>query len=1077
MRVCIKYLSLFILLFIQLHFVKVASSQSGDVGSQWKAMPLRSPAQYETGLGGGEGYQMVQGICYAPSNPNVAYLCVDTTNVWKSADGGNSWESKRIGFRSEGARSVCVDPLNENVVFAAGMLPTGGSPVDGIYRTLDGGDTWELVKQTYYSKMIDGVKHSPGEGQLYAFDPNSFDGTRHQTIYAGTHEEGVMKSTDGGDTWATIGLNGKRVSDIELVSKDDFTNILYVATNYTASSGKGLYKITDNGFGTPTVAAVGNLPDYPRTIAVNSSDINNVIIYAAVGTSGAYKSTNGGSSFTGLNTGSAASGKEHVIIEISPADPNRLYIGLNKTGIKNPLYTTNGGTSWQQPSDLDYGDMATKGSGGSTYWGMPIAPHPTDSSVVLSYLTYTLMKTSDGGANWSYSGSGYTGARRSTNKTSAYFDKNDPNRIIYFLIDHGPAITLDGGSTWKMIDVPRNGAETTPVGTGHPDNPNIIITAVGTWGSQHIVRSVDAGQTWTKFLDTVGNYQYMSVHPQDSNCVYAGSEGGSWRSNNAGESWTYISDHCIRTMYSGDGDIIYASEKRTSDTIFWYSSDRGTTWSESGTLPSRSVYDVDIDPLNPNVLYAACSSGLYVFDGADWYEIGKTNGLPIEIFGETQSFIPYNVVVDTKDSNTIYVGIAAPGLGKREQYIFKSTDSGNTWKDIRYNMSGYSRTWGLSIDPNRGDLHMCISNGNYVLSYQSLVVDIVSPSDGATVNTNPVDVAYTVDGGSQKTVSKSLTEGTNTVSITETDSAGNTGSASITVTLDTTAPVVKIVSPADGTVVNASPVDVTYTVDGGSQKTVSKSLTEGTNTVSITETDSAGNTGSASIIVTLNTLITATNSKTACYTFDEGSGTVATDKSGNGNNGTVNGAVFSSGKSGTGLSFDGADDYVSIPSMNYDEISVTAWFYKNQNDTTNADAIFGGWKWNSDIQKNEGFDIRFYKTTPDTIDFCLVTEDTSGTRTRMTASNNLGDSTGAWYHVACTYNQSTGEQKLYINGALVKTENHPAGNKITPLSTYSDMRIGHSRVNKGYFNGKIDEVCIYNHALSDQEVQNLYNSN
>ncbi|MCQ3919022.1 MAG: hypothetical protein DPW20_16910 [Candidatus Brocadia sp.] len=71
---------------------------------------------------------------------------------------------------------------------------------------------------------------------------------------------------------------------------------------------------------------------------------------------------------------------------------------------------------------------------------------------------------------------------------------------------------------------------------------------------------------------------------------------------------------------------------------------------------------------------------------------------------------------------------------------------------------------------------------------------------------------------------------------------------------------------------------------------------------------------------------------------------------------------------------------------------------------------------------------------------------------------------------------TTGEQRLYVGGLLVDTKFHPAGNTIVPSTSYADMRIGYSRVNNGYFNGKIDEVRLYNKPLSDQEVQDLYNS-
>lgn len=86
----------------------------------------------------------------------------------------------------------------------------------------------------------------------------------------------------------------------------------------------------------------------------------------------------------------------------------------------------------------------------------------------------------------------------------------------------------------------------------------------------------------------------------------------------------------------------------------------------------------------------------------------------------------------------------------------------------------------------------------------------------------------------------------------------------------------------------------------------------------------------------------------AGYTFNEGSGTIATDSSGNGNDGTIQGATWTTGKNGDGLSFDGIDDSVSIPLINNEELSICAWFHKNANDTTNADAIFGAMRWDFD---------------------------------------------------------------------------------------------------------------------------------
>lgn len=208
------------------------------------------------------------------------------------------------------------------------------------------------------------------------------------------------------------------------------------------------------------------------------------------------------------------------------------------------------------------------------------------------------------------------------------------------------------------------------------------------------------------------------------------------------------------------------------------------------------------------------------------------------------------------------------------------------------------------------------------------------------------------------------------------------------------------------------------------------------------------------------------------WNFDDGT---VNDQSGNGKNGTITGATSAMGKIGNALSFNGTSDYVSIPLMNYDEISISAWFYKNSNDTTNADSIFGGYYWNPDTALREGYDLRFYNTTPDKIDFMLVTKDGSGAKTLKTAYYNMSSSVGAWYHFVGTYNKTTGEQKLYVDGSLRNTQTHLAGNVVVPLTAYPDTRIGYSRLNTGYFNGVIDDVRIYNRELSASDVSEIYN--
>ena len=162
--------------------------------------------------------------------------------------------------------------------------------------------------------------------------------------------------------------------------------------------------------------------------------------------------------------------------------------------------------------------------------------------------------------------------------------------------------------------------------------------------------------------------------------------------------------------------------------------------------------------------------------------------------------------------------------------------------------------------------------------------------------------------------------------------------------------------------------------------------------------------------------------------------------------------------------------------MNYDEISVSAWFNKNTSDT-NTKVIFGGYRYNADVQLQEGFDLHFNSVTPNRLRFAVVTRNASGTRTVKEATKDFTNSNGIWYHAVGTYNKATGEQKLYVDGQLVNTQTHPSGNVVVPLTERSYMAIGARYTNFGNFVGLIDAVRIFNRMLSAQEVLDLYRGN
>jgi hypothetical protein len=313
------------------------------------------------------------------------------------------------------------------------------------------------------------------------------------------------------------------------------------------------------------------------------------------------------------------------------------------------------------------------------------------------------------------------------------------------------------------------------------------------------------------------------------------------------------------------------------------------------------------------------------------------------------------------------------------------------------------------------------------------------------------------------------------------DAAGNLGpasnQASATVTSDTTAPTVALTAPPAGTLsgsvaVTASATDdvgvagVQFTVDGaaiGSEDTTapyavtwdSASVANGAHTLRAVARDAAGNTTtSAPVAVTVNN--TAIAGLVAAYGFEETSGTTAVDSSGRGNAGTIREAVRTAGKLGQGLSFDGVNDWVAVPDA--DSLDLTtgmtleAWVKPTALTT-----------WRTVLMKESASGLAYglYGNT-DTSRPSLNVHSTGGTEQDIRGTAAL--STSAWTHLGATYDGAT--LRLYVNGTQVATKAFTSALAVTA----SPLRVGGNAIWGEWFTGLIDEVRVYNRALSATEV-------
>jgi hypothetical protein len=320
------------------------------------------------------------------------------------------------------------------------------------------------------------------------------------------------------------------------------------------------------------------------------------------------------------------------------------------------------------------------------------------------------------------------------------------------------------------------------------------------------------------------------------------------------------------------------------------------------------------------------------------------------------------------------------------------------------------------------------------------------------------------------------------------DVAGNAATADFLISFaiavaDATAPTVSITSPSAGSTVTATitvtanasdnigVVDVQFLLDGAalgapdsaapySVSWDTRTATNGTHQLSARARDAAGNPATAvDVVVTVsNAAPPPSPNLIAAYAFEEGAGTTTADATGKSHTGTLSGATWTTaGKNGKALSFNGVNSYVSAADANdldlTNGMTLEAW--------VRPSALSG---WNTVVMK-EG--------SATTLAYSLYAHDNSPWPSNTIRIGNVdrvaaGTSPlplNTWTHLAATYDGTT--MRLFVNGVQVGARAQ-TGNIVVSTRT---LRIGGNSVWGEYFNGLIDDVRIYNRALTAAEIQ------
>ncbi|HEX6732540.1 MAG TPA: hypothetical protein VF074_21155, partial [Pyrinomonadaceae bacterium] len=298
-------------------------------------------------------------IAVSESDPNVIYLGTGSDGVrsnvstgrgvYKSTDGGQSW--KFVGLYNAGQiGAVRIHPTNPNVVWVAatGDIFKANSE-RGVFKTSDGGETWQKVLFLSDTVGAMDVELQPGNPRVvYAW----FSRLERKpwTIISGSRDGGFFKSTDGGENFTRIatGLPNELIGKANLSVTPANPQRIYALIE--AKPGGGLYRSEDAGQSWSLINSQGTLIQRPFYYTTLGADPQNAdIVYA--GAEGFFKSTDGGKTFTALRT---PHGDNHDIW-INPND-NQIMIQANDGGAN---VSVDGGRTWSsqmnQPTAEIYG--------------------------------------------------------------------------------------------------------------------------------------------------------------------------------------------------------------------------------------------------------------------------------------------------------------------------------------------------------------------------------------------------------------------------------------------------------------------------------------------------------------------------------------------------------------------------------------------------------------------------------------------------------------------------------------------------------------------------------------------------
>ncbi|PRY89826.1 photosystem II stability/assembly factor-like uncharacterized protein [Mongoliibacter ruber] len=633
-------------------------------------------------------------------------------------------------FMSGRIADVAIDPTNESTWYVA-----AGS--GGVWKTINAGVTFTPIFDEQGSYSIGCVTIDPSDPMIIWVGTGEEGGGRHFGF-----GDGIYRSEDGGTTWEKRGLpDSEHIGKI--IVHPDNSDVVFVAAQgplWSAGGERGFYKSTDGGknwkktLGDDQFTGVGDIAIDPRNpdriYAVTWQRQRTVAAMMGGGVkNGIFRSEDGGETWIQLTNGLPSGKMGKIGLTISPQQPDVVYAAIEldrRTG--GTWRSADRGMNWEKTSDV-----VASATGPHYYMELFASPHQFD----LIYMMDASMKySSDGGKNWHIVNRDHIHG----DFHGMAFKKSDPNYVM-LATDGGLYESFDLAKNWRfMPNLPitqyykvslddaepfyniyagtqDNGTHGGPSRTdnvqgmqnydwklvlnwdGHatatePGNPDIVyaerqqgtLSRLDMSTGEVVDIQPQAGED-----DPHERYNWdapIHVSPHSPSRLYFASY-RVWKSNNRGDSWEAISDDLTR------------GEDRMSLPIMGATQSWDSPWDVFAMSNYGTITSLSESPLVEGLIYAGTDDGLLQVtedDGKSWRAVEVSSmGVP------ERAFIN-DIKADLHDPNTVYVSLDNHKYGDYRPFVVKSTDRGRTWQMIKGNLPDKLMVWRLVQDHVKPEL-------------------------------------------------------------------------------------------------------------------------------------------------------------------------------------------------------------------------------------------------------------------------------------------------------------------------------------------------------------------------------------